>query len=331
MERLSASVMKRHKRLAGPIKCARTRNEQGSIVVEAALVMPMVMIVLLVFVMLIRLCAVQMALHSAAAQTVRQIAANIHPVELAWQQAAASNPVPAQALIPLSAWSEIAAEAAEWLPSPAGALVSSALRGDFGPLQNMAATEIGRSVVEPLMKEFADAAIIEPARLRLEGLTLPDLEKANEPYLSIAAEYDFPLKLPFYGKPIVLKEQASERVWISDAAPARYGAESGNQESIPIQIVAIEPLPLRPGRKATVTVKTAPRAALSLGVMYKSGSSKAKHLGEADADANGYVKWTWHVSGNTTPGVWELTASEANKQDNQVSMHFLVEKSSGSN
>lgn len=331
MGRLSATVMRRHKRLAGPIRCRRYRNEQGSIVVEAALVMPMVIIVLLAFVMLIRLCAVQMALHSAASQTVRQIAANIHPVELAWNQAAAFNPVPNQALIPLPAWSEIAAEALEWLPTPAGPLVSSTLRGDFGPLRNLAATEIGRSIVEPLIREFADTAIIDPARIRLGWLTLPDLEKASEPYLVIAVEYDFPLKLPFYDKPIVLKEQASERVWISDAAPARYGADGSGQESIPIQVVAIEPTPLRPGRKATVMVKTAPGAAISLGVLYKSGSSKAKHLGEAVADANGYVKWTWHVSGNTTPGIWELTASEVDKQNNQVSMHFLVEKSSGSN
>ncbi|WP_211231495.1 TadE/TadG family type IV pilus assembly protein [Paenibacillus harenae] len=305
-------------------------NEQGSIVVEAALVMPLVMIVLLVFIMLVRLCAVQMALHSAASQTVRQIAAHIQPAELAWQQAKASNPLPAMTLpgSRLSPWSDIAAEAAEWLPSPAGPIVSSALRGDFRPLQNMAATETGRVVVEPLLREFADKAIISPERLRLAWLTLPDLDKNNEPYLAVSVEYEFPLKLPFYRKPIVLREQAAERVWTSDSAPARYGAETGESAAVPIQIVSIEPAPLRPGRKATVVVKTAPGAAISLGVMYKSGSSKAKHLGEAVADESGYVQWTWHVSGNTTHGIWELTAAEVAKQDNRVSMHFSVEKSS---
>ncbi|WP_144023569.1 TadE/TadG family type IV pilus assembly protein [Paenibacillus sp. FSL H8-0548] len=320
--------MRRHRRLAAPINYRPKENERGSIVVEAALVMPMIIVVLLVFVTLIRLCAVQMALHSAASQTVRQIAAHIHPIELAWQQAADKQPVEERTLLPTSTWSEIAAEAAEWLPDPAGELVSSALRGDFRPLQNMAATEIGRAVVEPLLKQFADAAIIDQERLSLGWLSLPDLDKENESYLTIAVEYEFPLKLPFYNKPIILKEQASERVWISDALPARYGTENNQADHIPIQIVAIEPTPLRPGRKATVTVKTVPGAAISLGVMYKSGSSKAKHLGEATADADGYVKWTWHVSGNTTPGIWELTASEVNKESNRVAMHFVVEKSS---
>ncbi|WP_152970791.1 TadE/TadG family type IV pilus assembly protein [Bacillus sp. FJAT-28004] len=321
--------MRRHKRWAGLIKPRHIKHEQGSIVVEAALVMPMVIVVLLVFVMLIRLCAVQMALHSAASQTVRQMAAHIHPVELAWQQASAAVPLPSKGTIPLSSWSEIAAEAAEWFPSPVGSLVSSTLRGDFRPIQNMAATEMGRSVIEPLLREFSDVAIIDPPKLRLNWLSLPDLGKEHEPYLAIEVEYDFPLKLPFYGKPIVLKEQASERVWISDAAPAAYGENKIDQENIPIQIVSIEPNPLRPGKKAAVTVKTLPGAAISLGVTYKSGSSKAKHLGEAVADTDGYIKWTWHVSGNTTPGMWELKASEVTKQNNQVSMHFVVEKSSG--
>ncbi|WP_161601611.1 TadE/TadG family type IV pilus assembly protein [Paenibacillus luteus] len=322
--------MRRHKPSAVRTKCGPDKNEQGSIVVEAALVMPMIIIVLLVFVTLIRLCAVQMALHSAASQTVRQAAAHIHPIELAWQQVAASPSAPGPNEHVLPPWSEIAADAAEWLPSPIGNLVSSALRGDFRPLQNMAATEVGRGIVEPLLRETADAAIVDKERLSLGWLSLPDLDKADEPYLTIAVEYDFPLKLPFFNKPIILKEQASERVWISDALPARYGTESNPEDNLSIQIVMIEPTPLRPGRKATVTVKTNPFAAISLGVMYKSGSSKAKHLGEAVADADGYVKWTWHVSGNTTPGIWELTASEANRESNFVAMHFTVEKSSTS-
>ncbi|MGO4543585.1 TadE/TadG family type IV pilus assembly protein [Paenibacillus sp. 2TAB23] len=322
--------MRLRKQSAGHIRLRKLREEQGSIVVEAALVMPMVIVVLLVFVMLIRLCAVQMALHSAASQSVRQIAAHIHPVDLAWQQAAAQAPSLPETLVPLAPWNDVAAEASEWLPSPAGPLIASTLRGDFQPLQNMAATQIGQAVIAPLIRSFTDGAIIDPARLKLSWLSLPDLTKSNEPYLSIEVEYDFPLKLPFLGKPIVLKEQAAERVWLSDAAPARYGVENGDQAAVPIQIVAIEPTPLRPGRKASVIVKTAPGAAISLEVTYKSGSSKAKHLGEAVADSEGYIKWTWHVSGNTTPGIWELAASEAGRADNRISMHFVVEKNSGS-
>jgi hypothetical protein len=324
MERLSAAAMKLYKRSARPISC-----ERGSIVLEAALVMPVLMLALLAFIIMIRLCAVQMALHSATSQTARQIAAHMRPVELAWlqTQTAAEPSLFSPSGRELPPWSEAAAQAAEWLPEPVGELASSALRGDWQPLQTAAATELGRAAVEPLLRQFADKALLSPERLRLSGLTLPDLGKNREPLLAIAAQYEFPLKLPFSDKPIILQEQAVERVWISDAAPAQYGSQAGQEgEPIPLQIVSIEPRPLRPGRKATVIVRTAPTASVTLGVTYKSGASVAKHLGAAVADADGYIAWTWHVSGNTTTGVWQLTVAETGNEANAVSMHFQVER-----
>lgn len=331
--------MKRLKRLAHRISAQRARNnERGSIVVEAALVMPIIIIVLLLFVSLIRLNTIQMALHATASQAVRQIAAHIYPVEIAWQGMSSSNVQPGTSTEPSEAttdvenkielppWNEIAAKAAEWLPAPGDLLVSSALRGDWRPLQNMAATELGRGAIEPLLQELADEYALDADNIRLHMLMLPDLSKKNEPYITIALEYEFPFKLPFYGRPIVLLEQASERVWISDALAAQYGSDMDQSDNIPLQIVSIEPSPLKPGRKATVVALTAPGTVLSLEVVYKSGSSKAKNLGEARADSNGRVEWTWHVSGNTTPGVWLLTASTADDPSHAVSMHFIVEK-----
>jgi hypothetical protein len=326
-----AIVMRLYKQSARRIDKGNTRfnSEQGSIVVEASFVMPLILILLLVFIVLIRLCAVQMALHATASQAVRQIAAHIHPIDLALQQAAAVNPLEAASPLPKSSWGDIAAEAAEWLPNPAGELISSALRGDWKPLQDMAATELGRSVVEPILREAADQAILEPNRIRLSHLALPDLTKETEPLLTMSVEYEFPLKLPFYGKPILLRDQASERVWVSDAAAAAYGHEAEGEDIILLQIVSIEPSPLRPGRKATVVVKTNPGTSVSLDVIYKSGHSKAKHLGATAADESGYATWTWHVSGNTTPGSWMLTATAAAQQEHSVSQYFVVEKANG--
>src|SRR5690606_1831710 len=112
--------------------------------------------------------------------------AHIHPADLVWQQSAGSRQQLSETTKELSEWSEVAASAAEWLPEPAGLIVSSALRGDFRPLQNLAATELGRTIVEPLLREFSDQAILSPDRLTLAWLTLPDLNKNNEPYLAIA-------------------------------------------------------------------------------------------------------------------------------------------------
>ncbi|WP_336788227.1 TadE/TadG family type IV pilus assembly protein [Paenibacillus sp. MMO-177] len=316
--------MKPFKRLAGLIRrrVKARGSENGSMVLEAALVMPLLLMVLLLFLMMIRLCAVQMALQSAASQTVRQIATHIRPADLTFQKASSSIPDLGSIGLPLPDWGgAMAKDAAGWLPAPADALASAVLEGSWQPVADAAATELGRGAVEPLLRQFADEAVLEKERLSLARLSLPDLKEKRQPYLTIEAEYEFPLSLPFLNRKIVLREQASERVWVSDAAPAKENA-AGDATSI--QIVSIQPVPLRPGNKATVIALTSPGASASLTVNYKSGTSTAKHLGSATADANGYVRWTWLVSGNTTPGTWELTATSAS--GDAVSMHFNVTK-----
>ncbi|NIK66677.1 TadE/TadG family type IV pilus assembly protein [Paenibacillus sp. BK720] len=317
--------MKPFKRLAGLIRRREKARsgEDGSMVLEAALVMPLFLMILMLFIVMIRLCAVQMALQSAASQTVRQMATHIRPADLTFQKASSSIPDLGSIGLPLPDWGgAIAKEAAGWLPAPADALASAVLEGNWQPAADAAATELGRSAVEPLLRQFADEAVLEKERLRLSRLSLPDLKEKQKPYLTIEAQYEFPLSLPFLDRKIVLREQASERVWVSDAAPAKEDAPSA--DITPIQIVSIQPVPLRPGNKATVIALTSPGASASLTVNYKSGTSTAKHLGSATADANGYVQWTWLVSGNTTPGTWELTATSASGET--VSMHFNVTK-----
>ncbi|MFF2889022.1 TadE/TadG family type IV pilus assembly protein [Paenibacillus sp. NPDC057967] len=325
--------MKRRKPWAGPINSTGKRlpkvwlhERRGSIVLEAALVMPFILFLLVILSLFISMCAAQMALHMTASQSVRQIAAHIYPIELARAQLDRSGATEAASeRQPLPEWSETAAEIAEWLPDPAGKLVSSALRGDWRPLQNVAATELGRAVIEPFVRQYAYPYLLRADKISLDYIALPDLKEKEEPYIAIALKYEYPVRLPFYSKPIILREQAYERVWISDATAATYGMDEEDGDTLPLHIVSIEPTPVRPGNKATVIVKTEPGAVVSLGVNYKSGASKAKHLGDATADENGYVEWTWHVSGNTTPGIWEL-AVEGVSKPGSVAKHFSVEK-----
>lgn len=302
------------------------RGQRGSIVLEAAIVMPVILFLLVILSLIISMCAAQMALQMTASHSVRQIAAHIYPIELARVQldGNASSEAVAERQ-PLPDWSQAAADIAEWLPEPAGKLVSSVLRGDWKPLQNVAATELGRSIIEPFVRQYANPYLLRADRISLDYIALPDLKHKEDPYIAIALMYEYPVRLPFYNKPIVIKEQAYERVWVSDVMAATYGMDDDDGDILQLQIIAIEPSPIRPGNKATVIVRTEPGAVVSLGVNYKSGASKAKHLGEATADENGYVEWTWHVSGNTTPGIWELTVEGVNKPGS-VSKHFSVEK-----
>ncbi|OBR66351.1 hypothetical protein A7K91_24330 [Paenibacillus oryzae] len=332
-----ATVMKLFIWRVIPIKrCARRivgRNSRfagssGSIVLEAAIVMPLILLALLAFSLLISLCAAQMALQSAASQSLLQLSAHIRPVELALEEIGKNKGEAEEAVRPkkeLPEWSEAAAGAAEWLPEPFGEVFSSGLRGDWGPARDIAATELGRSIMEPFIRRQANPYLLKPEAISLLRLTLPDLQKKEKPYAGIALTYEYPIAVPLLGKRIQLQAYAYERVWVSDALAAAYGASNNEEDPFFLQIVSINPSPVRPGRKATVVALTEPGKTISLGVMYKSGASKARNLGDATADENGYISWTWHVSGNTTPGVWEVTATAADG-GGEKKMHFLVEK-----
>jgi len=286
----------------------RMRDERGGIALEASIVLPAFLFVVLLLIFLIRLSTAQMALQDAAGQTVRLAAAHIRPAALAAEAAGGGIPsLPQLPQLPLAEFGPLAAELAGSLPEPAGPLLEAMLGGDWKPVIDMAATSVGQQTVTPLIRSMAPESVLAAERLRLERLVLPDLQGGDEPYLLMEIAYDFPLGLPFTARSVTLSATAEERVWISDAEPAAMeSADSDDATETSITILAVEPSPLRPGMKARVVAASAPHIALALEVRYKSGTSRAKHLGEAVTDGNGVVQWEWHVSGNTTPGIWEF-------------------------
>ncbi|XEC93842.1 TadE/TadG family type IV pilus assembly protein [Paenibacillus tarimensis] len=301
----------------------RICSEEGGIALEAAIAAPVFLFVLLFLIVMVRLAAVQMALHDTAAQTVRQTAAHIYPAALAAGKWGDKPHEAAAGGLPLGEFGPIVGELADWIPEPAGPLLKSVSEGDWSGLKDIAATTAARSFVEPIVREMAAETLLEPERLSVHRISLPDLKQKEEPYFSVTLEYEFPLYLPFTKRSLLLRERSEERVWISDALPSQvYSDELAEGQ---LHIIAIDPSPLRPGRKARVIASTDPGRKVSLSVEYKSGTSKARHLGEATADADGMVSWEWHVSGNTTPGIWELFVT-ALDDGTRAGMHFTVEK-----
>jgi hypothetical protein len=293
-------------------------REAGSIALEASIIVPLFLMFVIAIVILIRTTAVQMALQSSSVQLAKQVATHWKPVILASEsieQAVSSSPAsstPNPSIAPaaekLSGWREIAADAAAKLPEPIGKLSSAALRGDWDSIEDFAISTAGRSVLTPVLRDLADQAVLQPNHLSLHNAVLPSLTGGSNAFVEIESEYKFPIRVPISNKSFVLREKAVERAWQPDLVPAHYSAST---DQISIQIVSVNPDPVHPGRKATVIVRTNPNTELKLSIRYKSGYSQAKNVGNAVSDANGYLQWTWLVSGNTTPGVWRLDVTAA--------------------
>ena len=72
------------------------------------------------------------------------------------------------------------------------------------------------------------------------------------------------------------------------------------------------------GGTASVAAKTAPQAACTINVSYKTGRSKAKGLGPQTASGAGMVSWSWNVGTNTTAGKWPVVITCKNQGSAQT-------------
>lgn len=294
-------------------KSRQLANEDGSITFEAALVMPLFIVFLFFFYVLIMAISAQMALQQLASQSAQRLANYIHPVALT------SNYINNE-LLPNEQGSyrnadegvaELVYELGEMLPHPLDTIVKEGAKGNYWPATNLATTVIGQELLEQLIVGSAQHPVLDKKGIKLVYLQLPDLIRNSNHDVIVALQYDLPFSLPFFGHTLSVREQAMQRVWLPDALAAGYEINESEEEAY-IYITSIEPNPLKPGRKATIKAITLPSSSISLDVFYKSGSSVAKNLGVTTSNEKGEVEWTWHVSGNTTPGQWmlELTLTE---------------------
>ncbi|NEZ43016.1 AAA family ATPase [Paenibacillus alvei] len=261
------------------------------------------------------------SLQSAATNTVKQVAAHMYPIELIVKKGESEDrdskspflrKPPAMALKmtarqfaerfsnalppPLNQW------ASEHVVDWAGRRAEAA--GEWGQAR------VGAALFKPLLVRYGIQGILKEERIRITHMKLPDIVDKEEPYIAIEVEYDLPMRVPFLLKTITIAARASERVWIGDGPQSRMsGGEANAEGDAPPAFVSLEPDPLLPGRKVKLVIKAIPHEKVELVVFYKSGKSKARHIGWAEADADGNVSWEWLVSGNTTSGEWRLVVN----------------------
>lgn len=295
-------------------KDRRFAGERGSIVVEASLVLPLFLLIFVFLVYIVQMTAYSTVLQTTASEAAKQVATHLYPVQTAADNLRRLEPV-SKALQGFSkiSFAELAATYGSALPDPIGKWVAEAAATGDLPLQALK-DEVASSVLDPVIKPLLGPLIangpLEDDRLHVIGISVPTTGAGNRPYFGVELTYELPLQVPFTGKPLSIRAKAEERVWIGDTgeqAGAGTGSAAGTdtQSGRPAVITSV-PNPAYPGRKATVTARVQPRQRATIKVVYKSGSSKARYLGQQTADAAGNLSWTWLVGGNTTSGDWTL-------------------------
>ncbi|MEK0316590.1 TadE/TadG family type IV pilus assembly protein [Cohnella sp. 56] len=278
----------------------RLRANAGSLTLEAALTMPLVLVCVLFLIYLIHASTAAMILQGALSQTARQAAAAWYPLSesVAAVQPDSEGQDGKHWRDRLKGPQETVGKLAPYLPDPLSQWADSFADGSWYPDALLA-----KEVLEPRIGARLKYARLAPSRFKLVKVVLPDQEDGSNAFLTLEAEYKLPFSFPWSGRPLLLRESVRERVWIGGERLAAADAE-GEDGSGSLSFVSLNPAPVQRGRRVTLTLRAEPGATVDLKVVYKSGLSQARHLGTATADATGQVAWTWLVSGNTTPGEW---------------------------
>lgn len=289
----------------------RRASEQGSMVVEAALVLPMFMFFVIFLIYIVQMTLISTALQSTVSDTVKTVAAHMYPISLAVQansdNSGTGEPSTSHWEIPQLSLADWVSKYSDSLPVPVNEWVRDAVASGEEPLQqlkNQTIEAVLDPVLKPVLKPFMPGNLLDYDRIHVSNVRIPNLKSGASPYFGIEVNYALPIRVPFLNKRIVLQAKAQERLWIGDTGEGGSGSGTDDGKKNGAIELLEKPNPAVASKQASVKVKVEPGSSAQLSVYYKSGQSTAKYLGWKTADENGYIDWEWNVGFNTTPGTW---------------------------
>ncbi|WP_345940199.1 TadE/TadG family type IV pilus assembly protein [Paenibacillus durus] len=330
-------------------------QDEGSMVVEAAMVLPVFLLFVLFLIFIVQMTLYSTALQSTVSDTVKEVATHMYPAALAAEKAEQSGATSGEAenetedqaaaenagseaagadktpvwTIPRLSVADWAEQYAADLPPPLDEWIRSAAEKGEGPLQELQAEgseAVLDAAVKPLLRPYIASDMLDYRRIHVSNVIVPKLRDGEKPYFGLQVSYELPMKVPFLNRSIVLEASSVERLWIGDTGEGGSGGqESGGENNSSIAILE-KPNPARPNKQGVIRIKIAPNTSANLTVFYKSGKSTAKYLGWKTADENGYIEWEWRIGGKTTPGSWPTFVIETEDGQSAEGQFYVADK-----
>lgn len=187
------------------------RKDDGSITLEAAMILPFFMLFIVFLATLIRISVADMALYKAAAETNEIVVAHAYPAEVirTGVEDFAKNKV--QSVLPgdlevdhLTEWGN---QALEFFGVDAGASIANYL-------ETLAEESILQPILQDKFEQAAGDTFFNSDNLEVTNVILPSLAGGSGgDYFQIEVTYEIPISIPFVNRSIILSKTASERLW----------------------------------------------------------------------------------------------------------------------
>ncbi|GIQ68257.1 pilus assembly protein [Xylanibacillus composti] len=164
----------------------------GSMTVEAAIVMPIVISLLLLFMSFAQSLAAQLAMRHAAAETVKEVAAHAYVLTFI-RDSALLNRI---------------TEMTDSLPAPLRELVHA--QGEQWT------EEAWKAALLPLLRSHMERTSLNPSQVSIRSVAVPDWQGSGSRMFGIQVVYTHRLHVPFFSRDVELNVQAYERIWTGE-------------------------------------------------------------------------------------------------------------------
>lgn len=202
------------------------KKENGSIVVEATLVLPFFLLFVIFLTSMIKLAIYDVAVEHAVSEATKQIATHAYPVLYA-KDAAKSGFDKTPVGQNFNTYMTEASAMKDQIDANIG-LISGIFDSSIGSSYNLTLDKLkgmltggigvggeAASLLSPVVRHYSDVKLANKEDLIVTKVTLPNiLVNGGSPYLGIEVSYKVDLPLPFVKKQLEIKKQAYERVWI---------------------------------------------------------------------------------------------------------------------
>ncbi len=277
-----------------PVKLVK--REDASIILEATLVLPFVIVFIILLTSFIRIAIVEIELENAGSETVKQVAHHIYPAVL-FHNEVTNNDSQLSTL--------------ELIDQSTNLSLLELARGEIE-------TALLAKLFQPLVDGNTNDKIINLCYYQITNVRLPAALGGSGETFALQMRYDLPLQIPFVNKTIAIIKNFEERVWLGsfrDQLPQIEDvleSATEEQDDLFLKIHSISS-PVQRGHYVKIILEATPQQTVRIRLTYNSGFIKEV---EGMTNEQGTLVKDIIIGGHSNEGEYIATAFLDNLTDN---------------
>ncbi|QGH34096.1 hypothetical protein GI584_08715 [Gracilibacillus salitolerans] len=191
------------------------RKEDGSITLEAAIVMPFFVLFLVFLIYMVKFALVDIAINRATSEATKQVATQLYPAMVVVDEVKnAGSSIPKYA--------ELDGDLSENINRIETSVIATLGEANYNTIKEQAgaavegaAASVFTSVVTHYLEVEEQMNIVETDNVQVTSAKIPNIfSDGGDKYVELTTEYELDLPIPFIEEPFIFEKHSKERAWI---------------------------------------------------------------------------------------------------------------------